>query len=86
MAGTEKLRKDRKILIRLNKTEKDYAVSAAGTENKNTSRFLRDLLYNYEEDKVAKLILRISDRNTKLFSGYKSVIDGLLKTARRLKG
>jgi hypothetical protein len=81
-----RFKKVKKILIRVNPEERDYAFSAAKKEGKNTSELFRELLKNHEEDKIHKLILRIGKRNEKLFKEYRSMLGVLLKIKRKGKG
>lgn len=81
-----KLNKVSKILIRVNKDEKAYAISAAEVEGLNTSELIRKLLKEHEEDKVMNLIDKIGRKNERLFSDYKSLIDKLLKRKRKISG
>jgi len=81
-----RFKKVKKILIRVNPDERDYAFSAAKEEGKNTSELFRELLKNHEEDKIQKLILKIGKRNEKLFKEYRSMLGVLLKTKRKGKG
>ena len=70
-----KMRKEKKILIRVNKDEKRMAEELSRKEGKNTSEFFRDLLKDHRESKLLEVHLNIVEKYENVLGKYRKLLD-----------
>ena len=69
-----KMKKEKKILIRVNKDEKKQAESLAQKEGKNTSEFFRSLLREHSDKKMLEVHLNIVDKYENVLGKYRDLL------------
>jgi antitoxin component of RelBE/YafQ-DinJ toxin-antitoxin module len=74
MRNKGKYRKEKKILIRVDRNEKEMAEEISHSEGKNTSEFFRGMLNEYSGIKQLDLMLKLTDNNRKLVKELKDVL------------
>jgi hypothetical protein len=70
-----RLRKEKKILIRVNRDEKRMAEELSRKEGKNTSEFFRDLLKEHRENKLLEVHLNIVEKYENMLGKYRSLLE-----------
>jgi hypothetical protein len=70
-----KMRKEKKILIRVNTEEKKMAEELSRREGKNTSEFFRDLLKEHKENKLLEVHLAIVDKYESMLGNYRKLLE-----------
>lgn len=70
-----RMRKESKILIRVNKDEKRMAEELSKKEGKNTSEFFRDLLKQHKEKKLLELHLNIVEKYEDMLVKYRKLLN-----------
>lgn len=70
-----KMRKEKKILIRVNSEEKEMAEQLSRKEGKNTSEFFRDLLKSHKESKMLEVHLAIVEKYENLLGKYRKLLE-----------
>jgi hypothetical protein len=79
----KKMRKEDKILIRVDPLEKELAEEISHAEGKNTSQFFRDLLHDYKGTKQLNLMIKLTNSNRQL---VKELKDALALVKRKGRG
>jgi uncharacterized protein (DUF1778 family) len=69
-----KMKKEKKILIRVNKDEKKQAEMLAQKEGKNTSEFFRSLLREHSDTKMLEVHLNIVDKYESVLGKYRELL------------
>lgn len=69
-----KMKKEKKILIRVNKDEKKQAEQLAQKEGKNTSEFFRSLLREHGDKKMLEVHLNIVDKYENVLEKYRDLL------------
>ena len=69
-----KMKKEKKILIRVNKDEKKQAELLAQKEGKNTSEFFRSLLREHGDKKMLEVHLNIVDKYENVLEKYRDLL------------
>jgi antitoxin component of RelBE/YafQ-DinJ toxin-antitoxin module len=77
-----KMRKEQKILIRVNRDEKQIAEELSHKAGMNTSEYIRSLLQEAKEHEHLNLHLKIVEKYEKTLSEYRT----LLNEARKNRG
>jgi hypothetical protein len=70
-----RMRKEKKILIRVNKDEKQMAEELSRKEGKNTSEFFRDLLKEHKESKMLELHMNIVEKYENMLGKYRALLE-----------
>jgi mevalonate pyrophosphate decarboxylase len=70
-----KMRKEKKILIRVNKDEKRMAEELSHQEGKNTSEFFRELLRQHNEQKMLNIHVSIVEKYEGMLSKYRKLLE-----------
>jgi antitoxin component of RelBE/YafQ-DinJ toxin-antitoxin module len=76
------MRKTKKILIRVSKTDKELAEELSEKKGMNTSEYFRTLLREDAEDQHLKLHLKIVDKYEKQLTELRSIV-GAVKNKRK---
>jgi hypothetical protein len=69
-----KMKKEKKILIRVNRDEKKQAELLAKQEGKNTSEFFRSLLREYGDRKMLEVHLNIVQKYEGVLEKYRNLL------------
>jgi hypothetical protein len=69
-----KMKKEKKILIRVNRDEKKQAELLAKREGKNTSEFFRSLLREHSDRKMLEVHLNIVDKYENVLDKYRELL------------
>jgi uncharacterized protein (DUF1778 family) len=69
-----KMKKEKKILIRVNRDEKKQAEVLAKQEGKNTSEFFRSLLKEHSEKKMLEVHLNIVGKYEDVLGKYRELL------------
>ena len=69
-----KMKKEKKILIRVNKDEKKQAELLAKKEGKNTSEFFRSLLREHSDKKMLEVHLDIVGKYENVLGKFKDLL------------
>jgi hypothetical protein len=69
-----KMKKEKKILIRVNKDEKKQAEMLAQKEGKNTSEFFRSLLREHSDTKMLEVHLNIVEKYESVLGKYRELL------------
>lgn len=69
-----KMKKEKKILIRVNKDEKKQAELLAQKEGKNTSEFFRSLLREHSDKKMLEVHLDIVEKYENILGKFKDIL------------
>lgn len=67
-------RKEKKILIRVNRDEKKLAEELSKKEGKNTSEFFRSLLQEHRDKKLLDMRLSIVKKYENMLSKYRGLL------------
>lgn len=70
-----RMRKEKKILIRVNKDEKQMAEELSRKLGKNTSEFFRDLLKEHKENKMLELHVNIVEKYENMLGKYRKLLE-----------
>jgi hypothetical protein len=70
-----RMRKEKKILIRVNRDEKQMAEDLSRKEGKNTSEFFRDLMKEHKENKMLEIHLSIVQKYESMLDKYRSLLE-----------
>ncbi|HRU38676.1 MAG TPA: hypothetical protein P5511_02270 [Candidatus Goldiibacteriota bacterium] len=70
-----RMRKDKKILIRVNRDEKKMAEDLSKQMGKNTSEFFRDLMKEHRESKFMELHMSIVEKYESMLEKYRSLLE-----------
>ena len=70
-----KMRKEKKILIRVNKDEKKMAEDLSRQQGKNTSEFFRDLLKEHRDNKLLEVHLAIVEKYENVLNKYRKLLE-----------
>jgi len=70
-----RMRKEKKILIRVNKDEKQMAEELSRKEGKNTSEFFRDLLKEHQENKLLEIHMSIVEKYENMLGKYRTLLE-----------
>ena len=70
-----RMRKEKKILIRVNSDEKKMAEELSRREGKNTSEFFRDLLKEHRESKLLEVHLNIVEKYESMLDKYRTLLE-----------
>lgn len=70
-----KMRKEKKILIRVNSDEKQLAEELSRKEGKNTSEFFRDMLKTHKESKMLEIHMAIVEKYENLLGKYRKLLE-----------
>lgn len=74
MREKEWLRKTKKILIRVNRTEKQIAKELSQKAGMNTSQYIRSLIKDAVNDEHMKLHVKIVDKYEKTLGEFREVL------------
>ncbi len=69
-----KMKKEKKILIRVNRDEKKQAELLARKEGKNTSEFFRSMLQDHSDRKLLDVHLSIVNRYEEMLGKYSELL------------
>ena len=69
-----KKKKEKKILIRVNRDEKALAENLSQKEGKNVSEFFRDLLKDHRDQKLLEVHLGIVQTYEKMLTNYRELL------------
>jgi hypothetical protein len=69
-----KMKKEKKILIRVNRDEKKQAEQLAKEEGKNTSEFFRSLLREHGDRKMLEVHLNIVEKYEGVLEKYRNLL------------
>ena len=69
-----KNKKEKKILIRVNRDEKALAEDLSKKEGKNVSEFFRDLLKDHRDQKLLEVHLGIVQKYEKMLTNYRELL------------
>jgi hypothetical protein len=69
-----KMKKEKKILIRVNRDEKKQAEVLARQEGKNTSEFFRSLLKEHSDRKMLEVHLNIVEKYEDVLDKYRELL------------
>lgn len=70
-----RMRKEKKILIRVNVDEKKMAEELSHQAGKNTSEFFRDLMKEHKESKMLELHMNIVQKYENMLGKYRALLE-----------